>query len=227
MGYFTEDFLSFFVELEQSNHKQWFDANRRRYEQSVKRPFLDFVAEMLRRIQALDPSLAIDPRDCVLRINRDIRFSKDKSPYNLYCTAFLSPAGRKDKSQPGLFFRLGAREAGMLAGCYRPSTEQLERIRHAIEADPEGFRRLLGQEPLRRLFGELQGQRLKRIPPRWREAFAQEERIANKQLYLLAERDAAWILTDRLADELLEYWHAARPLNSFLSRAMHGGTDGV
>ncbi len=222
MGYFSKEFLAFFTELERNNNKVWFDANRRRYEQSVKEPFLTFVAELLSRLQQLDPLLALDPKDCIARINRDIRFSKDKSPYNLYCTAFLSPAGRKDKSQPGLFFRFGARDAGIMVGCYQPDKEQLTRIRRAIAADPEKFRALLDAKPLRELFGELRGERMKRIPPEWQEACALEPLVANKQFYLVAEREAGWITGAGLVDELLEYWQAARPLNIFLTDAIHG-----
>jgi uncharacterized protein (TIGR02453 family) len=222
MSFFSSAYLDFFTELERNNNKSWFDANRKRYEEQVKAPFLTFVAELLERLQVHDPELAINPKDCIARINRDIRFSKDKSPYNLYCTAFLSPAGRKDKSHPGLYFRFGARDAGIMAGCYQPSREQLERIRRAIAAEPEKFRTLLEAKPLRELFGELRGERMKRIPPEWREACEKEALVANKQFYLVSEREAGWITDPGLTDQLLEYWHAARPLNDFLRKSILG-----
>jgi len=220
MRFFSSAYLDFFTELERNNNKGWFDANRKRYEEQVKAPFLTFVAEMIERLQVLDPTLTVNPKDSIARINRDIRFSKDKSPYNLYCTAFLSPAGRKDKSQPGLYFRFGARDAGIMAGCYQPTREQLERIRRAIAAEPEKFRTLLEAKPLCELFGELRGERMKRIPAEWKALYAQEEVIANKQFYLVSEREAGWITDPGLTDQLLEYWHAAQPLNDFLSTAL-------
>ena len=220
MSFFSSAYLDFFTELECNNNKSWFDANRKRYEEQVKAPFLAFVAEMLERLQVLDQELAINPKDCIASINRDIRFSKDKSPYNLYCTAFLSPAGRKDKSQPGLYFRFGAGDAGIMAGCYQPDRAQLERIRRAIAADLETFKNLLEAHPLLELFGELRGEKMKRIPPEWKEACEREALVANKQFYLVAERKAEWLTGSGLVDELLEYWHAARPLNEFLTTAL-------
>lgn len=222
MNFFSSDYLDFFAELERNNNKTWFDDNRQRYEQCVKAPFLTFVVEMLSRLQQLDSALVVEPRDCIARINRDIRFSKDKSPYNLYCTAFLSPAGRKDKSQPGLFFRFGARDAGIMAGCYQPSPPQLKRIRSAIATEPKRFRALIEAASLRELFGKLRGEQMKRLPPEWKEACADEPLIANKQFYLAAERKAGWITDPGLADQLLEYWQVSRPLNTFLSEAIQG-----
>ena len=84
-AYFEEDFLDFFTELAFNNEKSWFDVNRKRYEKSVKDPFKAFVVDMIAGIAEFDPSITTDlqPKDVSFRINRDIRFSKDKTPYNL------------------------------------------------------------------------------------------------------------------------------------------------
>lgn len=74
MQYFTEDFVNFFKELEQNNHKEWFHANKKRYDLSIKKPFEVFVDRMIQEIQKYDPTLEIEAKDCILRINKDIRF---------------------------------------------------------------------------------------------------------------------------------------------------------
>jgi uncharacterized protein (TIGR02453 family) len=77
----NQDTLDFYRELRHNNHKEWFDRNRKWYE-VVKKDTLRFTGDLLARIQAFDPSLGhLQPKDCIFRINRDIRFSADKTPY--------------------------------------------------------------------------------------------------------------------------------------------------
>ncbi|HNR54889.1 MAG TPA: DUF2461 family protein, partial [Flavobacteriales bacterium] len=83
MAWFTNDFNDFFKDLAKNNNKEWFDANRKRYEASVKEPFTAFVAEAIKRIGKHDKAVRIEPKEAIFRINRDIRFSKDKTPYKL------------------------------------------------------------------------------------------------------------------------------------------------
>ena len=82
MAYFTDDFMQFFRELQENNSKEWFDANRKRYQNSVKDPFYAFIDHMIGLINERDNSVQIAAKDAVMRINRDIRFSKDKTPYS-------------------------------------------------------------------------------------------------------------------------------------------------
>jgi uncharacterized protein (TIGR02453 family) len=125
MKYFTSDFVEFFKDLAKNNHKEWFHQNKKRYELSVKNPFTLFLNDLITEIKKYDTTLEIEPKDCILRINKDIRFSKDKTPYNLHYTAFISKGGKKDKSIPGLFLRVSPEEIGIMAGCFGVSKEQL------------------------------------------------------------------------------------------------------
>ena len=85
MNPISTEFNQFFKELAANNHKDWFDLNRKRYETHVKKPFEDFVEQLIEAVQKEDKSLNPKPKDCIFRINRDIRFSKDN------CAAFLLP----------------------------------------------------------------------------------------------------------------------------------------
>jgi len=104
------------------------------------------LGDLITEIRKFDSSLMIEPKDCVLRINKDIRFSKDKSPYNLHYTAFVSKEGRKDKSIPGIFLRFSPEMVGIMGGCFGPSKQQLEKIRMTISANPKRLRKLLENE---------------------------------------------------------------------------------
>ena len=81
MAWFTSDFNTFFKDLARNNNKEWFDANRKRYEASMKQPFESFTTEVIKRVAKHDKSVKIGPKEAIFRINRDIRFSKDKTPY--------------------------------------------------------------------------------------------------------------------------------------------------
>ena len=97
MAYFDTDYLEFFKELAGNNHKEWFDIHRKRYEQSVKIPMQVFVKDLILALKRIDKEIQIEPKDAIFRINRDIRFSKDKSPYKLQSSAIISKYGKKDK----------------------------------------------------------------------------------------------------------------------------------
>ena len=81
--HFTPDFLNFFMELAPNNNKDWFDNNRDRYKKSVKEPFENFVEKLIKEMKKSEEIMDGRPSDFIFRINKDIRFSKDKSPYKL------------------------------------------------------------------------------------------------------------------------------------------------
>ena len=220
MKYFTPDFIEFFKDLAKNNHKGWFHENKKRYETSVKNPFTIFLSDLIDEIQKFDKELNIEPKDCILRINKDVRFSKDKTPYNLSYTAFISYTGKKDKSIPGLFLRFSPEEIGIMAGCYGVSKEQLLGIRKTIQADLKQFKALYSDKELVSKFGSIQGEEHKRIPKEFQSTHLLEPLIAKKQFYLVAMRETELLTSDNLISVIMEYWHAARPLNNYLIKAI-------
>ena len=143
MSYFTHDFIDFFKDLTVNNSKDWFDANRKRYEKSVKKPFENFIDEMIARVSADDPSIAITAKDAMMRINRDTRFSPDKTPYKTHASAIISSGGKKDKSIPGMYIQFDANEVRIYGGAHMLEKDQLQRIREAIAGNLDEFDRLL------------------------------------------------------------------------------------
>ncbi|WP_111307221.1 DUF2461 domain-containing protein [Confluentibacter sediminis] len=220
MKYFTPDFVEFFMDLAKNNHKDWFHENKKRYELSVKKPFTLFLTDLITEIQKFDPTLAIESKDCILRINKDIRFSKDKTPYNLYYTAFISAGGKNDKSIPGLFLRFSPEEIGIMAGCYGVSATQLLGIRNTIQADIAIFKKLYTDKKLIDKFGSIQGEELKRIPKEFQATYEKEPLIAKKQFYVVAMREPELLTSDHLINEIMLYWHTARPFNDYLTKAI-------
>ncbi len=220
MAYFTKDFLQFFKDLEKNNHKQWFDQNRKRYKTSVKDPFYAFVDHMILLINERDPTVRITAKDAVMRINRDIRFSPDKTPYNIHYGAIISSAGRKDKSVPGFFIRFSPKYLGLFGGAHGIDKEQLHKIRSAIATDIGAFQKLINNKAFKSRYGEIKGEQHQRIPVEFKEAWEKEPLLANKQFYYMAELDPNVITDDDLPQKLMAYWEAANPVREFLTRAL-------
>lgn len=216
MAWFGADFNRFFKELAAHNNKEWFDGQRKRYEGSVKEPFATFVGELIQRVGALDKRVRITPQEAIFRINRDVRFSKDKAPYKLACSAIISAAGRKDHGVPGMYLELGPEKVAIYGGSYMPEKEALMAIRERIAAKPARFRALYTDEAFKSRFGTILGERNKVLPPELRKAAEGEPLLYNKQFYWCAELPPSRVTSPDLADVVMAHYTAMRPLNEFL-----------
>ena len=220
MKYFDKDFVAFFKELSKNNNKEWFHSNKKRYEASVKEPFKNFVQALITELQKKDKTLKLEPKDCITRINRDIRFAKDKTPYNTHVSALITHGGKKHKDRPGLFIRLSAEGVAVMGGCYMPDKNQLQSIRTAIHKDNKTFNKILKSAPFKKHFGEVRGDKMKRIPKEWQEPAEKDQHILNKQFYYVAEEKANFIPTDNLFKTVMTFHKAMLPMNDFLTKAI-------
>ncbi len=220
MAYFTPDYLEFFKELAPNNNKDWFDANRKRYETVVRDPFRDFVSDLIANIAAEEPELDLDPRDAIFRINRDIRFSKDKTPYKLNNSAIISPEGRKNKNHPGIYIELGPEKMAFYGGIYMPSTAEIQKVRSYMVSNLDTLEQLLDAADFRETFGEIHGEKSKRIPKEFLEAAERQPLLWNKQWYYFVHLNPEVILGEVLMDTLLDLRRRALPMKRFLSHAI-------
>ncbi len=222
MSYFTQDYIDFFNELSANNHKEWFDANRKRYQKSVKEPFEAFVKDMIIRIHADDPEVMIQPRDGIFRINRDIRFSKDKTPYKTYMASIVSATGRKDKGYPGIYFQLGPDAVRIYGGAHMVEKDPLYKIRKTISMNPGEFETVINATDFKEKFGEIKGEKNKKLPPEFKDAAEKQPLIFNKQFYYGADLPPKHITSPTLGDLIMEYYFAAKPVKEFLRKAIYG-----
>lgn len=220
MTYFTEDFKAFFRELSKNNNSEWFAENRKRYESAVKKPFQDFISEIINRCAKVDPAIKITPADAIMRINKDIRFSKDKTPYNTYVAAVISATGKKDKSVPGLYIQISHDKVTLYGGAYILDPVQLKKIRNAIAKNPKKFRELYSEKDFQKLFGQVKGEQSKRLDAGYHSVAGTEPLIANKQFYFTAELNVSVILKNDFADTVMKYFMAGLKLNNYFARAL-------
>jgi uncharacterized protein (TIGR02453 family) len=221
MGHFIPDFISFFKDLSHNNNKTWFDENRPRYRQSVKEPFYKFVEEMIVRIHRDNPDVLIRPSEAIFRINRDIRFSKDKTPYKTHMSALISPAGRKARDVPGFYFQLGGEGIRVYSGVHQTPKESLYKIRSYIGNHLKSFEKIINDENFKSHFIEILGEKNKRLPAEFQDTYKIQPLIANKDFYVFADLNKDYILDDDFAEILMNYYYTAKPLIIFLSKALH------
>ena len=217
MKYFTKDFIIFFSELAKNNNKDWFHENKKRYENEVKIPFEKLVTDLIEQVNNHE-KIEWQAKDCILRINRDIRFAKDKTPYNLHRTAFISKGGRKDKSIPGLFIRLSPELVGVMGGCFGPDKNQLASIRNGIIKNGNAIHKLINAKAFKSTFGEIKGDQMKRVPKELQAAAALESLILNKQYYYVVERKPSLIYSDNLLEAIMTDYLAMKPMNDYLTK---------
>lgn len=221
MKYFDKDFLDFFIELAANNHKDWFDENRKRYEKSVKNPFKAFVADLIIETSKLDSDVQIEAKDAIFRINRDIRFSKDKTPYKTNVSAIISKVGRKDHSVPGFYVDFGPEKLWMGGGAYFLPTDKLAKLRQAIATDTARFKKLIADKKFNQLFTEgIQGEENKRAPKEFKEASEKFPMLLKKQFYYMAELKPETLLSDELMSITLEHYKAALPIQNYLKQSV-------
>jgi len=164
--------FSFFRRLRRHNTREWFEAHRADYESEVLSPLRALVEEVDGLLRGFASEITGDPRRSIFRIHRDVRFSRDKSPYKTHaaCWFYHQDAGRGVGSEAteggaGFYFHLSPSECLLAGGIWMPPRPSLTKIREAIANDPETFGRLVGDRAFRRRFGRLdEDAMLKRLP---------------------------------------------------------------
>jgi uncharacterized protein (TIGR02453 family) len=216
--YFSKDYLDFFKELAANNNKDWFHANKKRYEASVKDPFKVFVQDMIDRMAKEDERFAGEAKNSIFRINRDIRFSKDKSPYKLQMGAVISPGGKKEgMGIPGMYLELSPAHFRIYSGLYKPEKDVLHQVREYIIKHSAKLNKLVADKEFVKKFGELRGDKNKILPKEFKEAATKQPFLFNKQFYFFAEMPPETILKDDLAEIIMEHFHASEPMRKFLT----------
>ncbi len=221
MAYFDNDFLDFFEGLSNNNNKDWFHNNKKIYEQKIKKPFYQLINDVIETIQTnYDKDLDLEVKNAVFRINRDIRFSKDKTPYKTHVAAVVSRGGRKDLLYPGLYIHLGLGELSLGGGCYQPDKHILQSIREHIATHPKKLNAILNNKEFKDTYGGIKGAKNKRLPKEFIDVAESIPLIANKQFYVMANYSSEHILREDLLDFIIQHYEVSTQWNSFLKEAM-------
>jgi uncharacterized protein (TIGR02453 family) len=219
-----QTYFDFFEDLARNNNSEWFNTHKKRYEKEVKEPFIQLVEAIVAELKDSEPELAlVPPKQMLFRINRDIRFSKDKRPYKEHMGAIISRYGTKDKIYPGHYLQLSAGESFLAGGAYWfEEKDMLKRVRQYIADNPERFAALLSDANFVAKWGTIKGEKNKRVPPEFAESIENQPLIANTQFYWSVDLDPKLALQPDFVSILRGYFVAAQPMNEFFLSAMYG-----
>lgn len=212
--------LSFLKKLGKNNNKPWFDEHRKEYE-AAKKDFEQFITSLLEKMAALDPAFKEQKgKDTVFRIFRDVRFSKDKTPYKAHFGAYLSRGGRKSPDA-GYYLHLEPGGKSFLAGgLWMPEGSLLKKVRQEVDYNYKEFQSILTSPSFKKLFTRIEGETLKTLPQGYA---ADNPAIAYLKL-------KSFIVTTQLKDEdfgtktvqtnIMKIFTTMKPFVDFLNRAM-------
>jgi uncharacterized protein (TIGR02453 family) len=223
--------FTFLGGLKRNNTKAWFEAHRDVYEREVREPMKALVEELDVRMARIAPEIIGSTRRSLFRIHRDIRFSKDKSPYKTNAGLWLYHGGagrgvgpREDDGSAGFYFHLATDECFAAGGIWMPSRPQLNRIRAAIADHPDRFAATVSGRTFRRRYGELSDEAmLTRLPRGFAPGHPAERWLRHQSFTASAPLTRAEItgrgLPERLAGDFRLLVPMVRWLNAALGHA--------
>ena len=161
---FPPEALEFFRGLARHNNRDWFQPRKATFEEKVKQPMRELVEALNGAMKSFAPEYVTDPAKAVYRIYRDTRFSKDKTPYKDHIAASFFRSGTGPHKYGGYYVHVSHKEVAVGGGVYMPEPGVLLEIRQHIAENHPKLRKILTAAAVKRLLGELQGDRLSRVP---------------------------------------------------------------
>ena len=219
---FTDGTFKFLRGLKKNNNKAWFEAHRSDYEETLRNPSKALVEAMAAQFRDLDLPFVASVKSSLFRINRDIRFSNDKSPYKTHIGLSFQLDGTSKESWSGLY--LGFEPAGgskmhvfLGGGIYQPMAEQLKNIRAKIALEYQTLEKLLADKAFQREFPKgLTGESLKRMPRGYAEDHPAADFLKMKQFLFGNDLDSDALLDEDLPKILGKKFKVATPIARFL-----------
>ena len=215
----SKETIAFLKGLDKNNDREWFNANKDKFV-AANDNIIAVTGELIGRIGKFDPAVSgIDPKTCVFRIYRDVRFSKDKSPYKTNLGAFIAPGGKKAMA-PGYYFHVQPGIFFSAAGKHMPDASELLKIRNAIVSRTKEFLKIVEDKKFTKRFGELDGDRLSKPPKGFSADHPAIEYLKLKSFTVSEEFSAKEAGSKDYPKMLAESFKAACPLVSFLRSAL-------
>lgn len=214
-----QEVLNFLSELRVNNNKEWFDANRDRYEQSRKKVL--FLTELvIHEINSFDNEIGnLNPKDCVFRIFRDVRFSNDKTPYKINMGSFIAKGGRKSIGA-GYYFHIEPGGSFVGGGSYCPPADALKALRTEIFDHPEEFKQLIYSDSFQKMYPEMYDDKLKTAPKGFPGDFPEINLLKYKSFAFTSRIPDLVVAGGDFAGKIVDAFKELAPVNRFLNTAI-------
>jgi uncharacterized protein (TIGR02453 family) len=210
--------LEFLKGLKYNNNREWFLKNQSAYK-DAKNNFESFVQEVINGITLFDPILkGLEVKNCVYRINRDIRFSNDKTLYKSHLGAFIVRGGKKNGDKfGGYYFHIEPGNSMIAGGAYMPPSPWLNAIRENISEEPEQFRKIISEKSFIKYFGQIEGEKLKSAPKGYKADHPMIDYLKFKSYLVTNEVPDDAVLQPGYINHVVSVFKAMKPFNEFLS----------
>jgi uncharacterized protein (TIGR02453 family) len=210
--------LDFLNRLKNNNNREWFIKNKAIYSEA-KENVESFIQEIINKIIDFDPIMkGLEVKNCLYRINRDIRFSNDKSPYKSHFGAFIVRGGKKNGDKfAGYYIHIEPGNNIIAGGAYAPPTPWLTEIREKIDTEPDKFIKIISEKKFIKYFGKLDGEKLKKAPKGYPSDHPHIELLKFKSYLVVNEVTDDFIISQNYFEHVINVLKAMKPFNDFLN----------
>lgn len=214
-----KDILDFLKDLEANNSREWFDQNRDRYD-ATRKQFLVVAEQLIHEIRQFDDEVpALNPKDCVFRIFRDVRFSKDKLPYKSNYGCYIARGGKKS-GFAGYYLHIQPGECFLSGGIYMPLPEYLQAIRQEIYYHPQNYIDLIEDEEFKSTYTLEYSDKLKTAPKGYPKDWEHLDLIKNRNYAFGHRVEEKELLAADFLEKAIDVFKIIYPLNRYLNKAV-------
>lgn len=214
-----QSILNFLTELKANNNRDWFNENRDQYVEA-KTNFESLINRLISAIHHFDPEIgSIAAKQCVFRIFRDVRFSKDKSPYKTNMGGFIAKGGRKG-GYAGYYLHIDPEQSFIAGGMHMPQPDLLKKARQEILYNVDEFKSIINKPSFKKTFGEIQGEQLKRPPKDFPADFPDIDLLKFKSYTVMHSVDQSTLMKDDIEKYIIKIFKEMYSLNQFLNKAV-------
>jgi uncharacterized protein (TIGR02453 family) len=217
---FPPEALAFLRALKRNNRREWFKPRKEKYDAVVRAPMIAIVERLAGDFRTFAPEFVASPTTSLYRIYRDTRFSEDKTPYKTHAAAIFPPRGLPKHQGAGLYFHVSPQEVWVGGGMYAPDASQLHAVREHIAENLKRLRRMIETPAFRREAGELEGERLQRVPRGFSKDDPAAPYLRYRQFIVGREFPPEFATSPRFYDAILTVFRRVAPFSRFLNEPM-------
>lgn len=215
----NEQYFSFLSKLKFNNNKEWFTKNKPLYD-NLKLDFEKIVTNFIGEIAKFDSEIGtLTPKDCVFRIYKDVRFSKDKTPYKTNFGAFFVSGGRKS-GMAGYYIHIEPGECFIGGGIYMPPPPILKKLREEINCNFEEFEKIISAKEFKKYFKEISGSKTILMPKGFNKNFIGAEYLKFKDYTVIHSIKDDFLLSKDAFKNIIGIFKAMKPFNNFLNNGL-------
>ena len=212
--------LAFLRALKRNNRREWFQPRKEQFDADVREPLLAIVERLADDLRSIAPEIVVDPKTAMYRIYRDTRFSENKTPYKTHVAAVFPWRGLAKHEGAGLYFHVSPDDVWMGGGMYSPQTAQLQAVREHIAGNVRRMRAIVESPGFRRQVGDLEGERLQRVPHGFPKDHAAAEYLKYRQFLAGRELPPAFACNPKFYSTLITVFRQVAPLARFLNEPL-------